>query len=129
MKWKFPKIIPVLLAFVVIHSVNVKAIADSDGLSIENYEAIKDEASRGMASSQLVLDASMQSMLEAIIYFNVLAKIDTGRAFICPPEAMRGSDLRNLIDSFRNKHAEKIKKEDRVALVAIMALKEDYSCR
>ena len=51
-----------------------------------------------MESSQFVLDASMQSMLEAIIYPNIFVRIDTGRAFICPPKTMRG-DVQRSVDS------------------------------
>ena len=115
---------------VINNSVEAKEVSAEEGATVFNYKLLQDAASQGDSVSKLVLETSMQSMWETIVFSSAIVKMDMGKPFVCVPEnlSMSGKDLRAIINTYMIRFPEKVNPEDKIGLIAILALRERFPC-
>ncbi|HIF4013589.1 TPA: hypothetical protein ACX1S2_004212 [Yersinia enterocolitica] len=133
MKGKYLKVATFFLiaSTIITQVVEAKESANADGATVYNYNLLQMESSKGVGISRQVLDTSMQSIWEGIIYSNALVKMDTGTSFFCMPEnlSMSGKDLQSLIDLYIKNNPQKVNPNDKVALIAVLAIRDRFPCK
>ncbi|EIF0093447.1 hypothetical protein LEW15_000351 [Salmonella enterica] len=129
MQMKVWSLILLSVVFLVGFSKFSEANEQSDGMTIQNYNLIKKEALDEGKEQNLILNTSMQAMWEGIVFTNALAQMKSGNPIICTKnEINSGKDLSRVVDGYIKQSPDKVNPNDRLALVAILALNEFYPC-
>ena len=120
------------LAIVMMFCTSVTFAKESTkGNSVDFYLALRSEALEGNKISRNSLDMLMDAMVDSFIYSDAAMKMDTGKSWLCVPPNMTlsGGWLKGNIDSYIKAHPERVKPSDRVALIALIAVREKYPCK
>ncbi|TDN51482.1 Rap1a/Tai family immunity protein [Scandinavium goeteborgense] len=103
----------------------------TDGVSVQGYLTMKNEASKGQPLAEDIISITTAVILDSFMYSNAAMDMDTGENWFCSPKnvELTGVDVEHTVDAYIKMHPEKVKPSDRDALIAVLAFREKYPCK